>query len=394
MEYDFDDLIDRRGTGSLKWDYLEMVNDNEIIPMWVADMDFKAPKEVVDALIERAEHGIFGYTPVPDSYYREVIEWIRKRHGWELEKEWIATTPGVLPAVVIAIQAFTEPGDGILIQPPVYHPFRKIIQDNERLPVDSPLSLINGEYRMDYANFEKQAKNGVRMMVLCSPHNPVGRVWKRDELEKLAEICIDNNILILSDEIHFDLIMKGYEHVPMASLSREIAEHTITFTSASKTFNLPGLSCANAIISNKKLLDRFNHIRGSLCIGMPNIFGLVAAETAYKHGAEWLEQLLEHIEKNYEYLASFIEKNIPEIGVSRLEGTYLAWLDFRELGLPDEELDTLLLREAKIWLDNGPKFGKGGEGFQRLNLACQRETLEKGLKRLASAVATNVERAS
>lgn len=387
MKYNFDEVTDRRGTGSLKWEYGERSKDNDLLPMWLADMDFKSPPEIVDALKKRTEHGVFGYTPVPDSYYSAIIEWFRKQHGWDLEKEWIALTPGVLPAVAIAIQALTEPGDRILIQPPVYHPFRKIIQDNERSPVDNPLILRHGEYRIDYADLEKQLDKGIRMMILCSPHNPVGRVWKMDELRTLSEICLKHDIVIISDEIHSDLVMKGNKHIPLATMSHDIAENTITLSSASKTFNLPGLACANVIIPNKNLLDRFNKVRNGFCVGTPNLFGLIATEVAYMYGLEWLEQLLDYIEGNYRFLVSFIGENALGIKVTELEGTYLAWLDFRDLGLPDEEINNLLLKKAKVWLDNGPKFGRGGKGFQRLNLACPRETLEQGLRGLANVFA-------
>jgi cystathionine beta-lyase len=388
MKYDFNKIITRRYTDSLKWDYCERSDSYEMLPMWVADMDFEAPREVIDAIIERAKHGIFGYTPVYDSYYKEVISWMKRRHGWDIKKNWIVTTPGVLPAVGLAILAHTRPGEKVVIQSPVYHPFQKVIRDNERFPIENRLKLVNGKYRMDYGDLEKQLEEKVRLLILCNPHNPVGRVWERDELKTLAEICIKHDVLIVSDEIHSDLIMKGYEHIPIAKLSDKIANHTVTFTSASKTFNLPGLACANVIIPNKELFYQFNHICNSISIGTPNIFGLVATEAAYGNGKEWLEQLLEYIEKNYEFLVSYMREHAPGIKVIPLEGTYLAWLDFRELRMSNEEIDALLLKEAKVCLDNGPRFGSGGEGFQRINLACPKKTLEQGLYRIVRAVKT------
>jgi len=382
MKYDFNETLDRESSGSIKWDLREIHGEKDIIPMWVADMDFKSPKGIINAVVERAEHGIFGYTHVQDSYKDTVVEWMKKRNNWNIKKEWITTTPGVVSALGIALQAFSKPGDKIVIQPPVYHPFKKMISINDRIPVENRLLYTNGTYSMDYYDLEKLLRDGVSMLILCSPHNPVGRVWRGDELRQLAELCIKYNTLIISDEIHSDLLMPGYEHTVMAGLSDEIEEKTVTFTAASKTFNLAGLACSNIIISNSQLRKAFRKVITSLSIGTPNIFGLVATEAAYKTGEKWLEELCVYINKNNDFLKCFVNEKISKVKVTSLEGTYLVWLDFNEFCISDEMLNDTLIKKAKVWLDNGPQFGKGGEGFQRLNLACPRKTLEHALFRI------------
>lgn len=385
MKYDFNRILDRENSGSIKWDLREIYDEKDIIPMWVADMDFRSPEGIVNALVERSEHGIFGYTHVGDSYKDAVAAWMKKRNGWPIDNDWITTTPGLIPALSIAIKAFSKPGDRIIIQPPVYHPFKKIISINKRTPADNRLFHDNGTYTMDFAGLESIFRENASMIVLCSPHNPVGRVWKRDELKQLAQLCLKYNVLMVSDEIHSDLLMPGYKHTVMAGLSDEIAENTVTFTAASKTFNLAGLSCSNVIISNPGLRKAFRQVIKTLSIGVPNIFGLIATEAGYRTGEKWLEELCRYIKANNDFLEQFVEDKLPKIKASPLEGTYLAWLDFNEFSLSDEELTEILIKEAKVWLDNGPQFGKGGEGFQRLNLACPRKILEKALSGIEKA---------
>jgi cystathionine beta-lyase len=385
MTYDFNRVFDRENSGSVKWDLREMHDEKDLIPMWIADMDFKSPEGIINALCERSEHGIFGYTHAGNSYKDAVTGWMKKRHSWRVDGEWLTTTPGLIPALSMAITAFSEPGDRIVIQPPVYHPFGKVISINNRVPADNRLFHDKGVYTMDLAGLETVFREGASMIVLCSPHNPVGRVWKKDELKQLAELCLKYNVLIISDEIHSDLLMPGYKHTVMAGLSDEIADNTITFTAASKTFNLAGLACSNVIISNPGLRKTFRQVIKTLAIGTPNIFGLIAAEAGYRTGGKWLEELCLYIKANNEFLEHFIKENLPEIKTAPLEGTYLAWLDFNEFSLPDEELTDILIKEAKVWLDNGPQFGKGGEGFQRLNLACPRSILEKALSGIEKA---------
>lgn len=385
MKYDFDRIIDRHNTGSMKWDFCK----SDVLPLWVADMDFESPREVIDAMVERAKHGIFGYTPMTSSYYDSVIGWMKKQHEWEIQRKWIIPTPGVVPALSLAVLAYTQPGDGIIIQSPVYHLFEPIIKNNGRQIVENRLKLVRGRYEMDYEQLEKLFIFGarIRMMILCSPHNPVGRVWERDELMRLAKICMEHEVLIISDEIHSDIIMEGYRHRPIAQLSPEIANNVVTCTSASKTFNLAGLECSNIIISNKKLFTQFSNITENIWIKGSNIFGMVATEAAYRHGDVWLEKLLIYLKKNYDFLVSYLKEHIPQIGVTTLEGTYLVWLDFRGLGMQSNEIKEILQKRARVMLEDGSVFGSGGEGFQRINIACPQKILKEALSRIAEALA-------
>jgi cystathionine beta-lyase len=381
VKYDFDKVIDRRDTCSVKWDY----GERDVLPMWVADMDFESPREIVDAIVERASQGTFGYTLTPDSYYQAIVDWMKKHHGWEINKDWVVTTPGVLPALCFAVLAYSQPGDKVIIQSPVYHPFHYLIARNDRELVQNQMILVDGEYRMDYAGLESLLDEKTKLLILCSPHNPVGRVWKKDELLRLAEICMENGVIILSDEIHSDIIMEGHTHTPLATLSDEIADKIITCTAGSKTFNLAGLECSNIIISNEQLYDQFKSTASNLWVAKANMFGLLATQMGYTHGRQWLEQLLKYLKGNFDFLVSYLKEHAPRIKPVPLEGTYLAWLDFREFELPDMEVKDILLSKAKVWLDFGPQFGNGGEGFQRMNIACPRTTLEDGLSRIAKA---------
>jgi cystathionine beta-lyase len=375
MVYDFNAVIDRSGTYSAKWDYAE----DGVLPMWVADMDFESPREVVDAIVKRASHGTFGYTRTPSTYYKAVVDWMSERHGWEINKDWIVITPGVLPALCFALAAFSEPGDKVVLQSPVYHPFQYLIRRNGREPVENRMKLDGGRYEMDYDGLESMIDEKTKLLVLCSPHNPVGRVWKKDELLRLAEICTRRGVLVIADEIHSDIIMDGHKHVPLATLSDEIADNTITLAAASKTFNLAGLACSNVIISNADLYDKFESALGDMHVESPNMFGMLGTHAGYLHGKPWLAELLVHLKGNYDFLVSYLKDNAPGIKPSPLEGTYLVWLDFSEFGLSDMETKTKLLEKAGVWLDFGPQFGTGGEGFQRMNIACPRSTLEDGL---------------
>lgn len=385
MKYNFDKAISREMSGSVKWDLRESRGGKDIIPMWVADMDFQAPAEIVNALLKRAEHGIFGYTYPTDSYRESIVNWMKRRHNWEIEKDWITTTPGVVPALSIAINTYTKPGDKIVIQPPVYHPFKKVIEANDRVVVKNRLIHDEDHYSMDFENLEHFFKEGVSMFVLCSPHNPVGRVWTTEELHKLAELCEKYEVLIISDEIHSDLIMPGYRHNVMSEISSGYSKGIVTLTAASKTFNLAGLSCSNIIIKDPELREAFQKTIQKLSIIMPNIFGLTATEAAYNYCEDWLDELCVYINANYSYLKSYIERRVPKIIVTKLEGTYLEWLDFTGFDLSDDAIDEILFKKARVWLDNGPQFVTGGEGFQRINLACPRDILEQALNRLEMA---------
>jgi len=387
MEYNFDKIINRAGTHSLKWDFCEkLTGEKEILPMWIADMDFEAPEPVVEAIRKWTEHGIFGYTERSDTYYDAVIQWMKKRHDWEVHKEWITFTPGVVPSINIAVQAFSQPGDKVILQPPVYYPFMSAVLNNGRRVVNNNLRIEEGRFLMDYEALKNSIDEKTRMIILCSPHNPVGRVWTKDELETLARICLDHDIIMVSDEIHSDLVMKQYSHTPLATLSEEVEKAVVTCTAPNKTFNLAGLQMANIIIPNRTLYNQFKNTVAKAGLEMANMFGIVATEAAYNHGEEWLEQLLKYLQQNYNFLVSFIEENIPQVKVFPLEGTYLVWLDFRSYGLSDEKMKELLRKKAKVWLSEGYIFGRGGEGFQRMNIACPRKLLEEGLTRIAKAL--------
>ena len=387
MKYDFDRVIERRGTGSLKWDAVERSTGvADALPLWVADMDFTAPDAVLDALRARVEHGIFGYTVKTESCYRAIIGWMKRRHGWEIERDWILFSPGVVPALNLAVQAYTQPGDRVIVQTPVYYPFSTAVVNNGRELVRNTLTEEDGTYRIDFDNFEQSVDGRTRLLIFCSPHNPVGRVWTRDELEKLAEICVRHRLVIVSDEIHADLVMKGHIHLPLATISPAVASLTVTCTAPNKTFNVAGLQAGNVIISSPELRDRFRAVLTNAGLAMANIFALVATEAAYDHGEEWLARLLGYLHDNYTFLRAFVEQRMPRVKVTPLEGTYLVWLDFRGCGLGDPELKTLLLQRAGVWLDAGPMFGPGGEGFQRINVACPRSVLAQALERIAAAL--------
>ncbi len=388
MKYDFNKEIKRGQSGSVKWDLRESRGGNDIIPMWVADMDFRVPDEITNALIKRAKHGIFGYTYPADSYRQAVVSWMKKRHNWDVDREWIVTTPGVVSAFSAAIETFTDEGDKIIIQPPVYHPFKKVIEAGNRRVAENRLIIKDNRYVMDFAGLEQLLKDGASMMVLCSPHNPVGRVWTIDELQTLNDLCMRYDTLILSDEIHSDLIMPGYRHSVMAEISSGVNTKIITCTAASKSFNLAGLCCSNIIISDQKLRVSFQKLVQRLSVSTPNIFGLLATETAYNLCEGWLDELLLYIHENYLFMRRYIEDNLPRIKVADLEGTYLSWLDFSGYSLTDAAIDETLIEKAKVWLDNGPQFGAGGEGFQRINLACTRKTLIKALERIKTVLSS------
>lgn len=385
--YDFDRVIDRRGTSSLKWDFAEkIVGTSGLVPLWVADMDFEAPVEIVRALEARVKHGIFGYTLEPESYYEAAADWLQRRHGWEVRREWMLPSPGVIPSLAAAILGLTEPGDGIVIQPPVYYPFALRISGNARRVVENPLTLSGGRWEMDLDGLAKVVDKRTRMLVLCSPHNPVCRVWDRETLHALADFCSHRSIVIVSDEIHNDLVMPGFRHTPLASLSREAAAISVTLVSATKSFNLAGLGGSLALIPDTGLRARFDAVQHSVFAGPANALAAAAAEAAWRQGERWLEELLVYVQGNYRYLADYLAGNLPRVKVSPLEGTYLCWLDMRDLRLSDDVIKEKLQRDAGLWLDEGRKFGRGGEGFQRLNLACPRSILSDAVERLARAL--------
>ncbi|MCD6104170.1 MAG: pyridoxal phosphate-dependent aminotransferase, partial [Thermosipho sp. (in: Bacteria)] len=365
----FDKIIERRGTNSYKWDFGHNTRIKNLLPLWVADMDFETPKEVIEAIKNRANHGIYGYTFRPDSYYQSIISWFKEIHDIEIKKDWIVPIPGVVPGISFAIQAFTNPGDKIIIQPPVYRPFYEVITELGRRINLNPLIEKNGYYKMDFENLEKIIDERTRMLILCSPHNPVGRVWKKEELERLGEICIRKNIIIVSDEIHADIVYSPSKHNVLISVSEKLLDNTIILTAPNKTFNIAGLQSGNAFIPSKKLKDQFSAVINSQHLSMSNIFGIVATEAAYKYGKTWLNSLLDYLYKNAEFVKSYLESK-TNVKTQIPEGTFLMWLDFRNYNSKDDIHKKLL--ENGLWLNEGKEFGKEGIGFERMNIATSR----------------------
>ncbi|NLB25916.1 MAG: putative C-S lyase [Bacteroidales bacterium] len=385
-KYNFDEIIPREGTNSLKYDARKQVfNSSDILPLWVADTDFKTPDFIVNAIKKRAEHEIFGYTFKPDSYYRSIIGWMQRRHNWSIKKEWISFSPGVVAGLTCAIKAFSNPGDGVVVQPPVYSPFFSCVEGTGREIVRNPLIIKNNRYTFDFHNLKSQINKKTRLLLLCNPHNPGGMVWKNEELEELGSICNKNDILIISDEIHSDLIFKGNRHIPITMVSEETAKNSIILSAPSKTFNIAGLTTSVVIIPDKKKFEQFEKILNLAHLGMGNIFGAVALEAAYSYGDEWLNQLLDYLWNNYLYLKKFFNNNLPEVKVMNPEATYLVWLDFREYRIDGKELTKLIVDKAKVGLNNGAGFGIEGNGWMRLNIGCPRSVLAEGLNRLNNA---------
>ncbi|MDD3049995.1 MAG: pyridoxal phosphate-dependent aminotransferase [Candidatus Cloacimonetes bacterium] len=386
MQYNFDKIIKRTGTKSYKWDdNFEKFGHNDLIPMWVADMDFEAPPEVVKALRKRVSHGAYGYTKRPETYYKVFIDWIKKKHDWQIERDWIIDAPGIVPAISFAINTFTSPSDNILEFSPVYDPFFNTVVFNQRNLILSELKLVNGRYFIDFADFENKAARGIKMVILCSPHNPLARVWSPEELKKIGDICCKYNILIVSDEVHSDLIFSDKTHHPIASISEEIADRTITLNAPSKTFNLAGLLTAAVIISNNDLRSKYARTLESHGFTTGNLFGIEAFENAYKFGEEWLNELLIYLEDNYTYLKDVLKSETPLIKPTETDGTYLVWLDCRDLNLPQSELNEFFIYQAMLGLNSGTQYGKNGEGFMRMNIACPRKILEKAIDQLVLA---------
>lgn len=385
---DFNEIIDRKNTNSIKYDFaLRRGKPENLLPLWVADMDFKVSEKILEALHERVEHGIFGYSEVQDEYFEAIQGWLEKRHHWKVESRWLVKTPGVVFALAMAVQAFTDPGDGVMIQKPVYYPFSEVIEDNDRIIVDNTLYLgEDGRYHIDFEDFERKAEQyHIKLFLLCNPHNPVGRVWTREELERLGEICIRRDIIVVSDEIHQDFVFKG-EHLVFADLSEELKNRTITCTSPSKTFNLAGLQISNIFIANQQLRRRFRRQVGAAGYSQLNTLGLTACEAAYRYGEDWHDQLMEYLRANISYVREFLKERIPAIQFIEPEGTYLVWLDFRELGLTEGEREDLIVKKAGLWLDSGAMFGPAGEGFERINIACPRSIVKQAMESLERAV--------
>ncbi len=387
MKYDFDRVIPRTNTDSVKWMGLQdRFGVTDALPLWVADMDFESPAPVVQALVQRAQHGIFGYPWRSDAYYSAIVGWLARRHGWRVQRDWITVAPGVVTSLSVAVHALTQPGDKIVIQTPVYPPFFSAVRNNGRQLVRNPLRFENHFYRMDLQDLERKIDKRTKLLILCSPHNPVGRVWSREELAALGEICVRHDLLILSDEIHSDLILSGHRHTPIATISDELAERTLTFLAPSKTFNIPGLGTSFVVTPDENLRTRFKGMAENLGLEAGNVFGLLALQVAFDQGEEWLEQLLDYLAGNLDWATRFIRERIPGIQAVCPEGTYLLWLDCRGLGLEPAALKDFMLRQARVALNDGREFGKEGEGFQRLNVGCPRSVLAEALTRIETAV--------
>ncbi len=380
----FDMVIDRRNTRSLKYDFAKRRHmPADVLPLWVADMDFRTSSYIEDALVERAKHGIFGYSEVQTPYFEILADWMDRHHNWKIEEKWLIKTPGVVFALAMAVQAFTNPGDCVLLQLPVYYPFSEVIEDNGRQVISNTLYLDeDGRYHIDFEDFEQKIiEYQIPLFFLCNPHNPVGRVWNEAELTRMGEICVKHGVIVVSDEIHQDFVWKG-KHLVFANLKPEFANISVTCTSPSKTFNLASMLISNILIPNRQIKQRFHKAVDAAGISQLSVFGLVACEAAYQYGETWYQAMHRYVAKNIAFTKDFVERRLPGVKMISPEGTYLIWLDFRGLGLDATELDRRIIHEAKLWLDSGRIFGSCGEGFQRINVACPRSVLEKALIRM------------
>lgn len=389
-DYDFDTVIDRRGTGSLKYDCAEQRGHSaDELPLWVADMDFRCPQPVIDAMKKRADAGVFGYTEPDDAYFAAVKHWFQSRHGWTPHREWLTVTPGVVYALACCVKAFAKPGEGVLIQPPVYYPFSEVVRDNGRVLVEAPLTYVEkyATYRCDFDVFERAiVDNDVKLFLLCNPHNPVGRVWSRFELKKLGDICAQHGVVVVSDEIHADFARPGFQHTVFATLGADYAQNAVICTAATKSFNLAGLQASNIFIPNPELKARFDHENAAAGYSQANIMGLTATQAAYEEGGPWLDALKGYLDGNYGFLRSYLGEHAPQLKVIDLQSTYLVWVDCRALGLDDNALQELVEKKARLWLDLGAVFGASGSGFVRFNIACPRSVLAEALCRLCTAI--------
>ncbi|MDO4460631.1 MAG: MalY/PatB family protein [Clostridia bacterium] len=387
-KYNFDEVIERKNTNSLKYDYaVKRGKPADVLPLWVADMDFQTPREVTEALIKKAEHGIFGYSEPTDSYFDALGKWFTGHYGWTPDADKFVLSCGVVFALCTLVEALTEEGDAIIINQPVYYPFSEAITDNGRKLINSGLIYENGRYTIDFEDFEKKiTEENVKLYLLCNPHNPVGRVWSRDELKKISEICLKHDVIVVSDEIHADFVYKGHKFTSYATLGEEALDKAVICTAPSKTFNIAGLHNANLYFANRKLRNAYIRTQNRKGYSQSNIMGIVACEAAYTYGEQWLSELLEYLEGNLDFVREFLKEKIPQIKLVEPEGTYLVWLDCNGLQITDEELNKLIVYKAKLWLDAGNIFGKQGEMFERINIACPRSVLNKALNQLYDAL--------
>ena len=389
MKYSFDEKIDRTGNHAAKWEEIgNKFISNDLFPMWIADMDLKTAPEIIEAMREKLEQGIFGYVYRPASYYQSAADWIERRFGYKINPKTLINSPGVVPTLSILVRLMTKPDEKILIQSPVYYPFSSVVKENNReLVVNNLVKDENNYYTIDFEDLEKKLSDEkITLFIMCSPHNPVGRVWKREELEKMSELCLKYNVRVIADEIWRDIIMPGNKHIPVASLSKEIENNTITCFSPTKTFNLAGLQASFVTFPRENEWKMFDEELGKLDVKRNSPFSLVGFEAAYTKGEQWLDELLIYLDKNMDYVIKFVKENMPEVKVRKPEGTYLMWLDFSLLGLSKEELSTLMQKEGKIAFDDGFWFGENGTGFERMNVACPRYMVEEGMNRVLNAV--------
>lgn len=386
---DFDKVIERKDTDCLKYDFAVRRGRPEgVLPLWVADMDFKTSERILDAIKARVEHGIFGYTESREKYFEAVSEWMKERHNWEVQRNWLVKTPGVVFALAMAVKAYSEVGDAVLIQQPVYYPFTEVIEDNDRVVVSNDLVLgEDGKYHIDFEDFERKlVENHISLFLFCSPHNPVSRVWTKDELIRLGEICLKHHVIIVSDEIHEDFVFGCRKHYVFANLKKEFADISVTCTSPAKTFNLAGLQISNIFIPNGSLRRQFKKQIAAAGYSQLNTIGLTACEAAYRYGADWYGAMMKYVAGNIEFMKQYIREELPQLKMIEPEGTYLVWVDFRDLGLPEAELEELIVKKANLWLDSGAIFGKVGAGFERFNVACPRSVLAQALDQLKTAI--------
>ncbi len=385
---DFNEIIDRKNSDSLKFDFaVEKGLPEDVLPLWVADMDFKAPPGVIEALQKSLDRGIFGYSDTKDDYYETVAAWFKKRFDFTYEKEWLIKTPGIVFALANAVRALTEKWDNVIIQPPVYYPFFNVIRNNHRNIIENPLVYKDGKFYIDFEDFEKKiVDNNVKLFILCSPHNPVSRVWTKEELRRLGEICLKHNVYVVADEIHCDFVFEGYKHHIFIDAVPEMKDRTIICTAPSKTFNIAGMQLSNIFIPSAEIREKYMAEIDVTGFTVPSNPGVVACKAAYATGEQWFEECLAYIKGNFDYLRDFLKENIPELKLVEPEGTYLAWIDCSGLGLTAEQLNDLIINKAKLWLDAGDIFGKASEQFQRIVLACPRATLEKAMKQLKEAI--------
>lgn len=385
----FDTLVDRKNTDCLKYDFAAKWGKPEnILPLWVADMDFKTSEKILDAIHKRIEHGIFGYTDNSEQYFEALADWMSKKHDWAIKRNWLVKTPGVVFALAMAVRAYTKAKDAVLIQQPVYYPFTEVVEDNDRKVISNDLVLEkDGKYSINFEDFERKiVENHVKLFLFCSPHNPVGRLWTEEELINIGEICIKHNVIVVSDEIHADFVFKERKHIVFANLRKEFEEISVICTSPTKTFNLAGLQVSNIFIANEKLRKQFKKQISAAGCGLINTIGLTACEAAYRFGNNWYEEMIKYVKDNIWFMKEYLERELPQLTMAEPEGTYLVWVDFRRLGLSEQELEELIVKKANLWLDSGAMFGKTGEGFERFNVACPRVTLEKALTQLKEAI--------